>query len=166
MSKSWRHDFHRRLVNFQNTRQGGEGLSIKIRIASGCCERRCSPNAWKIIDNYLSENYKKIDDDFEIVEHESGPEILVQLALTTAVISLAKSIIDLIVVIIKAIFNGAKNGDKAKGPVELIVRRVNNKDEFKEEIIFRVNDGAGIDKKELDNLLRDKINKLFDKGAG
>ncbi len=70
-------------------------------------------------------------------EHESGPELLVCLAVTTAGLTLAKSIIDLIATIIKARSEGIRKGDKPDRPLELIVRRHDSKG-VREEIVLRV----------------------------
>ena len=61
--------------------------------------------------------------EFTFEEHESGPELLVFVAVVTAGISLAKSVIDLIVAIIKARSEGIKKGDHPASPLDLIVRR-------------------------------------------
>jgi len=110
-------------------------ISIKIRAPSGCYHREHSPNAYVIIDDYL----RTLPDEAGMVfeEHESGPELLVWLAVTTAGLTLAKSIIDLIATIIKARSEGIRKGDKPDRPLELIVRRHDSKG-VREEIVLRV----------------------------
>jgi hypothetical protein len=82
------------------------------------------------------------------VEHESGPELLVFVSLTTAGISLAKSAIDLVVAILKARSDGVRKGDRPTDAVEVIVRRVTGGTPVQEEIALvrrlRLRDPAGI----------------------
>ncbi len=79
-------------------------LSIKIRVTSGCFHREHSPHAYGLMDAHLATSAAEI----EFEEHESGPELLVYLALATAGLTLAKSVIDLITAIIKARSDGEK----------------------------------------------------------
>ncbi len=72
------------------------------------------------------------------MEHESGPELLVFLAVGTAALSLAKSVIELITAIFKARSEGVKKGDRPADPLELIVRRDNDEQEYREEIISKI----------------------------
>jgi len=53
---------------------------------------------------------------------ESGPEILGYLAATTTGLSLAKSIVELVIAIIKARSEGIKRGDRPTDPLEVLVR--------------------------------------------
>ena len=57
----------------------------------------------EIIDHHLF-SIQPEDRTFSFQEHESGPEILVYLAVTTAGIALAKQRIDLIITIIQSAF--------------------------------------------------------------
>ncbi len=83
------------------------------------------------------------------------------LALTTAGISLAKSIIDLIIAVIKARSEGINKGDRAKDPLELIVRRAKKDGEYKEEIIYRIGHKEAIKRKELDDAVKKGLDNIF-----
>lgn len=53
------------------------------------------------------------NEDYLFVEHETGPEIITNLALLTASLTLAKSVVDLIITIIKSV--NESNEKKKKG---------------------------------------------------
>jgi hypothetical protein len=114
-------------------------VSIKIRIVSGCFHREHSPRAYEIIDSKLAKLSRNLILGFE--EHESGPELLVYVAVATAGVTLAASVINLVTAIIKARSEGVKKGDRPDEPIELIVRRVDDRAGLREETILRV--GAG-----------------------
>ena len=78
------------------------------------------------------------DADFEFETHESGPEILVYLAVTAAGVSLAKSVIDLITTIVKARSETWRKRDLPFNPLELIVRRVDEGRGRTDEVILRL----------------------------
>jgi hypothetical protein len=136
----WQETFRDRMRGFEARRghkPGEKAVSIKARVTSGCFHREHSPRAYELIDRTLAKLHRS-DASFAFEEHESGPEILVYLAITTAGLSLAKSIIDLITAVIKARSEGIRKGDSPTDPVELIVRRVYNAQEFREEIVLRI----------------------------
>jgi hypothetical protein len=139
MSRDWQQTFRERMRRFEGQHKPPKdavAVSIKIRVSSGCFHREHSSRAYALIDNYLSNIAP--DEVFSFEEHESGPELLVYVAAVTAGISLAKSVIDLIVAIIKARSEGIEKGDHPTAPLELIIRRVNKKGEFKEEALLRI----------------------------
>jgi hypothetical protein len=151
MNTSWNRIFHKRMADFERSMprtRDGIAVSIKIRVTTGCYHRSCCPHAYSIIDRELSEPRVERD-SFVFQEHESGPEILVYLAVTSAGATLAASIINLITTIIKARFEGAKRGDRHPDPVELIVRRTIKPDEVREETVLRFS--------ELDQVTREAI---------
>lgn len=160
----WKTVFHNRMHRFGKAHpknQDGVPVSIKIRVTSGCFHREHSPTAYKIIDEYLQEIPE--DECFSFEEHESGPEILVFLAVATAGLSLTKSIIDLVTTIIKARSESVKNGDYAKGPVELIVRRTADNDGVREEKILRFGHHDRIDQHAIEKGLLDALDRLLKK---
>jgi hypothetical protein len=140
-------------------------VSIKLRVESGCFHREHSPHAYEIIDRHLSA-ISPDNLEFAIEEHESGPEILVYLAVTTAGLTLAKSVIDLIIAIIKARTESIKKGDHPSAPLELIVRHVQKDGEFREEKILRIAHDDLPDKKALEHALRQAITKFIPKKDG
>jgi len=141
MDLTWESEFRARMRSFESQRPArGEGVSVslKVRVTSGCFHREHSPRAYELIDGHLASVPAAQRADFTIVEHESGPELLVYLALATAGVTLAKSVIDLLVAIIKARADGVKRGDRPAEPVELIIRRVCEGDKVIEETVLRI----------------------------
>ena len=110
MNREWQDAFRRRMHRLEerHTKNGGIAVSIKIRVRSGCFHRENSPEAFAVIDRKIR---GVSNADFDYVEHESGPELLVYLAVGTAGLTLAKSLIDLTTTIIKARSEGIKKGD-------------------------------------------------------
>lgn len=147
----WENTFRRRMSEFgEEAPRGNKGVpfSIKIRVTGGCFHREHSPHAYKIIDEYLSTLFKP-DCYFRFEEHESGPEILVYLALTSGVITLTASVINLIVAILKAHSEGIKKGDRPHEGLEIIIRSIQKNGEFIEEKIMRIGNTDLIDKEKI-----------------
>jgi len=131
MDPDWAIDFRTRMLSFElrhPLRKGEVSASLKVRITSGCFHREHSPCAYELIDRHLASVPLSQRSKFDLIEHESGPELLVHLALVTAGVTLAKSVIDLVIAIIKARSEGIKQGDLPDCPVEIIVRRVYDRD--------------------------------------
>jgi hypothetical protein len=129
--------------------QAGVPVSIKVRVSGGCFHREHSPEAYRIIDDYLA-HADLSDARYRIIEHESGPEMLVYLA---AGLSLVTSVINLIVAIIKARADGIKHGDRPSDPLEIIMRGHTKKGEYTEETIMRIPAGTRITAKQLKDAL-------------
>ncbi len=162
MSQEWKRVFRNRMRQFEAGRlisADHEAISIKIRVLSGCYHREHSPHAFKIIDHHLF-SIPPEDLTFSFLEHESGPEILVYLAVTTAGITLAKSVIDLIKTIIKARSEGIKKGDVARDPIELIIRRSCKGGEIDEEIVLRFAHHDAIDPNAIEKEICQSIAKV------
>jgi hypothetical protein len=161
----WQDTFRKRMEIFESKflhPSNSFSFSIKIRVTGGCFHREHSPRAYKIIDNYLA-SFENPDCLFSLEEHESGPEILVFLAVTTAGITLAKSIIDLINTILKARQEGIKKGDDPIAPLELIVRRTQRGEEFFEEKIMKIGPYDLIDREKIKKEIEKAANKLTNK---
>ena len=104
MDAQWQEIFRGRMRRFEarrTPRPGELSVSIKVRVVSGCFHREHSPRGYALIDQLLS-SLSPSEPGFVFEEHESGPELLVYLALATAGVTLAKSVIDLGSAIIKA----------------------------------------------------------------
>lgn len=162
MNTGWHRTFRNRMHDFERRHippQDAVAVSIKIRVTSGCFHREHSPHAYVLIDKYLTkiERYN----EFTFEEHESGPELLVYIAAATTGILLAKSIIDLIVAILKARSEGIKKGDNPRAPLELIVRRVYKDGEFKEETILRIQHQQTIKQEIIEKHLKESITDLL-----
>jgi len=135
-------------------------VSIKVRVTSGCFHREHSPHAYEIIDDYLS-RIPADERDFTFEEHESGPEILVYLAVTSVGLTLAKSVVDLITAIVKARSESAKKGDHPQAPVELIVRRFDKAGEIREEKVLHFNYSDPVNPDEIERKLTESTKKLL-----
>jgi len=163
MSSYWHETFRRRMDDFRQERPPEPGetpVSIKVRVTSGCFHREHSPRAYEIIERHL----RSIPDDertFVFEKHESGPEVLVCLAATTAGLVLAKSIVELITAIIKARSDGIRQGDHPDATLELIVRRTCKDGEFTEEKVLRVGPHDPVDKSVIEQELRKSAEKLI-----
>jgi hypothetical protein len=145
----WQTEFRERMSQFgARIPDGFTPVSIKVRVVSGCFHREHSPEAYRLIDDYVS-SARLSEAHYRIEEHESGPEILVYLAVTTAGLSLAKSVVELITAIIKARSEGIKRGDRPSDPLEVIVRGHTKDGEYTEEKILRIPTGTTITPKQL-----------------
>jgi hypothetical protein len=163
VDREWQETFRNRMRGFEARRapQPGEAaVSIKVRVASGCFHREHSPRAYELIDRNLA-NLSGPDGSFALEEHESGPEILLYLAVTTAGLSLTKSVVDLITAIIKARSEGIKKGDSPSDPLELIVRRAHDAQEFREETVLRIGHKDTVDEARVEQQLKDALRKLL-----
>ena len=152
------------MSKYKLMRPAGEGhsaVSIKVRVTSGCFHREHSPIAYRIIDEVRNRDNQEASFDF--VEHESGPEILVYVAVATAGITLAKSVIDLVTAILKARSDGIKKGDKPTDALELVVRRSIDQGRVDEEIIVRVGHLDPIEPAELEPAILRALDSLLRK---
>lgn len=162
MNTEWHRTFRNRMRQFQTRHippPGTLAVSIKVRVTSGCYHREHSPHAYELIDKHLDTIARY--DEFAFEEHESGPELLVYVAALTAGISLAKSVMDLIVAILKARSEGIKKGDHPTAPLGLIVRSVHKKGEFKEETILRIAHNDSVDRKMIEEHVKEAISNLL-----
>ncbi|MBM4294344.1 MAG: hypothetical protein FJ126_05485 [Deltaproteobacteria bacterium] len=163
MTSNWEHQFRNRMSQFEAERPlrtDEVALSIKARVNLGCFHRQHSPHAYEIIDEYLHSNrVELLNISFE--EHESGPEILVYMAVTAAGLQLAASIINLIATIIKARSEGVKRGDSRSAPVDLIVRRMDKDGKFYEEKVLEFRYRDPVDQKVIEIKLKEGIAKCL-----
>ncbi len=158
MNDNWESQFQRRMNRFSAPRSGsGSAISIKVRVTGGCFHRQHSPHAYGLIDDYL---HKCTSQDAYFLEYESGPELLVWLALGTAGITLAKSVIDLVIAIIKARSEGIKKGDSPSAPVELIVRKVITDDKIIEEKVLRFDFKDEVNTEQIEQALIKAVEKI------
>lgn len=153
MDKVWQSEFKRRMEDFGCAHTDSHvPVSIKVRVTSGCFHREHSPHAYRLIDDYLAgADLSDIRCRFE--EHESGPEILLYLAVTTAGLTFAKSVVELITAIIKARSEGIKKGDRPSDPLELIVRGHSKDGEYFEETVLRIPSDHAITWRQIEDVL-------------
>lgn len=85
------------------------------------------------------------------------------MAVATAGLSLAKSVIDLVTATIRARSEGVKKGDGPADPIELIVRRVDDAREIREEIVLRIGHNDFVDPKLIEKQVEEALRKLLKK---
>jgi hypothetical protein len=163
---NWEQTFQERMQHFADRHPSGGTrvpVSIKIRVDSGCFDRGCCPHAYEVIDAQLAElRSREYEDGLTFEQHESGPEILVYLAVATAGLTVTKSVIDLVTTIIKARNDGVKMGDRHSQPVELIIRRMTSKGKLREERILRIHSTDEVDAAKIGKLLSAAATKVGD----
>jgi hypothetical protein len=116
-----------------------------------------------VIDPYVAKlRSSEYEDGLTFEQHESGPEMLVYLAVATAGLTVVKSVIDLVTTIIKARNDGVKMGDRHSQPVELIIRRMNSKGKLREERILRIHSTDEVDAAKIGKLLSAAAKKIGD----
>ena len=76
---------------------------------------------------------------------------------------LAKSVIDLITTIIKARADGVKKGDRPADPLELIVRRAEDREGYREEIVFRIAHQDHVDPAMIEEQIEKALKRLYQK---
>lgn len=159
-SAYWLDEFQKRMSSFaRRTPQGSaaNAVSIKFRATSGCFHSEHSPYAYDLIRRYRHNSPAEV----EFVEHESGPELLVYLTLTASGITLAANVIQLITAIIQSRSDGARRGDRPAEPIELIIRRVDERKSFHEELILRTDDGEPQNHTEVKMKINEALGRLF-----
>lgn len=156
----WEDQFRHRMRGFESgflPEGHGTPLSIKVRVSSGCFHRQHSPNAYRIIDEHIR---AQRPENVSFEEHESGPELLVYVALATAGISLAANVINLVVAIIKARAEGIEHGDGPHDPIELIVRGYDKTGSLREEKVLRFKPHDAVNKDAILTALQKGIVKI------
>ncbi|MGI5849923.1 MAG: hypothetical protein ACOX8Q_07645 [Christensenellales bacterium] len=133
-----------------------EPITIKIRVASGCFHREHSPEAYRLIEESLK-NIPNNERNFDFIEHESGPEIVAWIALGTAGITLAKSLIDLITAVINARAKGREMGDHPDGKLLLILRDTYRTDSSTEEFVLEIYDKEMVSSKQVKEVIEKGI---------
>jgi hypothetical protein len=107
----------------------------------------------------------------EVIEHETGPEILVYLAIVVGGLSVvkggldvaksgldaAKSLIDLVTTVFKARSEGIKRGDHHREPLELIVRGYDDDGKYFEENVLQIKPESSVTPKQIETALKKGI---------
>jgi hypothetical protein len=127
---------------------------------SGCFHREHSPKAYELIDDAMR-MYHISADGAVMEEHESGPEILVWLAVVAGTLNLATSIVNLVTAIVKARSEGIRKGDDRRDPVEIVVRGENRKGLYCEQQVLIVHAGKKLDEQRFHRQLDQAILELF-----
>ena len=134
-----------RAIKLMNTPQEYEKyISIKLSPPFGCCCSHCWPETWKAVNSFISpfgpvghEGDAVIgagNDKYILESHESGPEIIMYLALATASVTLLKSVIDLI----NTFVNGFSKEHRKQPPKIKITKRQFVKAKIVEENIMEI----------------------------
>jgi len=142
-------------------------ISIKLSpVPSGCCCFHCWPDTWGKINKSIQPCGPIKDEGDVLIEkdknrfvlecHESGPEIIVYLALTTSSIVLLKSIIDLVITIIKAL---SDEHGKQPSHIKLSKRQI-TKGEIEEENLIEIDIPIS---KNTEKQIEEKIKNLINK---
>lgn len=142
-------------------------ISIKLSpLNSGCCCSHCLSETWHITNQFIAPSgpvehegdalIENGENRFVLEQHESGPEIIVYFAIATASITLAKSIIDLISIIIKGLSNETK---KQPGRIKISKRQL-IKGKIEEEKLIELDIPIS---KGTEKLIEEKINTALKK---
>ena len=138
VDRYWLSQFRERMADFARVPSAGQvSVSIKIRVEAGCFHREHSPEAYRLIDEYI-QRQALAPERLKIEEHESGPEILLFAGVAIGVINFSAAVINLIVAILRARADGIRKGDHPCAPLELIVRRIDSKGQYIEEKVLRI----------------------------
>jgi len=141
-------------------------ISIKLSPPSGCCCSHCWPFTWQKINETIAPSgpvehegdslIEKDESEFVLESHESGPEIIIYLALATASATLAKSVIDLITTIVK----GLTNESRKRPPRIKISKRQILKGKIEEETLVEIDIPIS---KGIESQLKEKIKRAINK---
>ena len=153
----WEAEFSGRMRSFEaSVPTPGVGVSIKVRVTSGCFHRECSPRAFVLIDKRLAAELSD-GPPAQVVEHESGPEVL---AVVAGGLSLATSVINLVISILQARRDGIRQGDRPAEPLELIVRRFDEAETLREETTLRIGSSDRIDREHIERQLNAAVTRI------
>ena len=120
-----------------------EAIKIKPN-KGGCCCFHCWPKTWASVNEYIAPFGPLRDEGDVLIEnnngklvlecHESGPEIILYIGLGTASILLIKSVVELIVALLKAL---EKEKRESCGHLKISKRRI-IKGKTNEELIMEI----------------------------
>jgi hypothetical protein len=157
-----------RSIRLLNTPNESENyISIKLSpVPSGCCCFHCWPDTWEKINKSIQPCGPIEDEGNVLIEknknkfvlecHESGPEIIAYLALATSSTVLLKSIVDLVITIIKALSN---EGRKQPARIKISKRQI-VKGKIEEENLIEIDIPISKDlEKQIEDRLKNLINK-------
>jgi hypothetical protein len=161
-----------RLEVFQRGTDGpGFSVSIKLRVPDCFCREHHAPVANRLIDDYRM-CHPLDPTQCEYVEHESGPELLLHLAvvagklgLATAALTLVKSVIELVTAMVKARYEGRRKGDAQHGPLVIIVQGIDPDGAFYEKQVLEVDPHTSPSPKAIETSLTDTIQLIAEERA-
>lgn len=150
--QGWIQRFRYRLEDFEaTTRREGVACSLKWRATTGRFDRASSPAAYRIIEAGVRRNGAA---GRWVEMHSNGPELLLYLAVTPEGFAVGADVVELLVELARARAAGIRAGDVARDPLELIVRRFDEKRRYVEESLLTLPSGALIDAATVAKALR------------
>ncbi len=131
-------------------------IKIKVKSVNGCYHREHSPEAYKIIDNYIAQHQ---DRNIIFEEHESGPEIIALLNFGKAGLELARSVIDLITTVINARIKGRERGDDRRGELLLVIKNTHITADLTYETVMEIYNNDVVTSEQVQAAIEHGLNK-------
>ena len=166
MVDNLRKSIDRAIVLLKSPKEYENYISIKLSPPSGCCCSHCWPETWRLVNKMIApcgpvehEGDALIEnngDKYILESHESGPEIIIYLALATASATLLKSIIDLI----NTILSGLSNEHRKQPPRIKISKRQIIKGNIEEENLLEIDIPIS---KGMEKYIEEKIRQAINK---
>jgi hypothetical protein len=158
VDERWLAGFRNTVGDFQRRQTGnGHAVSIKVRVESGCFHREHSPQAYKILDA-RAQKASRARGDHRTRKRAGATGLLGRD--NGSPLSLAKSVVELVTEIFKARATGIKKGDHPNDALVLIVRRVDEKNEYREDVILRVGHTDAVDSSVIEKELKSAIKNI------
>jgi hypothetical protein len=150
----WIRKLRYRLDDFEaTTRRAGLACSLKWRTATaeGRFDLTSSPAAYRIIDVAV----RRSGAPGRWMEvHSNGPELLMYLTPVSGGFTVGAEVVALLVELANAREEGIRAGDAACSPLELIVRRFDERGRYVEQVLLTLALGREVDAAEVTNALR------------
>jgi hypothetical protein len=169
VENEWLHEFRQRMDAFRKTgKEGDVVISIKLRAEWGSFDQYGFPDLYPSLNAALR---RRTSNDIVIQEHESGPEWIVRLALIAGSLGVLKAVIELVTQALKSREKPRKYDDGRVAevpPLILIVRLIDEKSEFREKEVRKIEPGQKVKKLDLeadleaaiDEIAGDRVRKL------
>jgi hypothetical protein len=136
---NWVRKFRYRLDDFEaSTRRQGVACSFKWRTVRGRFDRGSSPAAYRMIDAFARNSG---EGDRWVEVHSNGPELLVYLSPEPTALAIASPHVALLGAMAHARAEGIRQGDTANDPLELIVRRFDERGRYVEGVLLELEPG-------------------------
>jgi len=142
-------------------------ISIKITpVPRNCCCFHCWPETWHVVNRHICPCGPLEDEGDALIHadgekyvlqcHESGPEIIIYFGLATASILLLKSVVELIVTLLKAL-----QGEERRKPDRIkIAKRLQIRGKVEVEELIEVDLPVSDDvQKKIDDVLKEHLKK-------
>jgi hypothetical protein len=158
----WQEEIRRRLERFHHEDDGlGMAVSVKVRVASNCFCYGHHRHFEREMDRHRGMESRS---RWEYVEHESGPEWLLYLALTAAGLGVAekslaliKSVVDLVALSVKSHAEERKTRNQRPEPLSIVVRGFDLRKVFFEKPVIEID----WDKPPAEQEITDSLSKVI-----